>query len=337
MLSLMRLKRWIGRAYLGLPGWRGALRRRGFVLVLHRVMENDAEAAWPHCSPLCMSKQAFEHLLRWLRQHFDCVPLESLLESPIGGERPRMALTFDDGWRDNAELAFPLLQHHEFPASIFLSTDFVHDDRHPPRCFWWEAIGKVFWQTPQSPVARRVCDALRSCDAPVPPLLLSSEASERRSLAIARYLRGLATLSPEKLESIAALTPAPLQPITLDWTQVRALEDSGLVRFGPHGARHAILTRLDADLLPRELARSHAALRARCRHPLPVYCYPNGDHDDKVRAAVAALGYRYALTARRGLIGVDSDPMALPRINVSYASTGLLAQIAWYLLRSAWT
>ncbi|MDR2365579.1 MAG: polysaccharide deacetylase family protein [Zoogloeaceae bacterium] len=328
------LKNLIGRAYLALPG--GALRRHGVVLGLHRVVLSDAEAAWPHCRALCMGRQAFERLLRWLGRHFECVPLESLLECP-GGKRPRMALTFDDGWRDNAELAFPLLQRYEFPASFFLSTDFIGGDGgHPPRCFWWEAIGKVFWQTPQSAAAYRVCDALRACGEPVPPLLLCPEASERRSWALVRYLRGLSKLSPEKLDAVAALAPALSCPITLDWAQVRALEDSGLARFGPHGASHAILTRLDAVALERELARSHAALRAHCRHPLPVYCYPNGDHDDKVRSAVAALGYRHALTARLGLIGPGSDPLTLPRINVSHGGSGLLAQISWHLLRSAW-
>ncbi|MDR1349438.1 MAG: polysaccharide deacetylase family protein [Zoogloeaceae bacterium] len=335
MLNAATLKRLIGRAYLASPLGHYALRQRGCILVLHQVVENDREAAWPHRRGTCIGHQAFERLLIWLRQRFQCVALEELLQQP-DGERPRMALTFDDGWRDNAELAFPLLQRHEIPASIFLSTDFIGDSTQPPRRFWWEAIADTLWRTPQSPDALRIRDALWADGAPMPVSLLRQEASNWRSLAIARYLQTLTRLPAEKLEAITALLPAPPSASTLDWAQVRALENSGLARFGPHGASHSILTRLDDAHLEAELTRSHTALRTHCRHPLSVYCYPNGDHDDRVRHAVAAFGYRYALSSQLGLIGADSMSMALPRINVGYVISGRPTQLAWSLFRGAW-
>ncbi|MDR3159439.1 MAG: polysaccharide deacetylase family protein [Zoogloeaceae bacterium] len=334
MLSATPLKRLIGQAYLASPLGRYALRQRAGVLVLHRVVEDDREASWPHRRGMCIGRQAFEHLLIWLRQQFVCVALEELLEQP-GGERPRMTLTFDDGWRDNAELAFPLLQRHEIPASIFLPTDFIGDSTQPIRRFWWEDIARTFWQTPQSPDALRIRDALRAHGMPAPAQLLRPENSNRRSLAIAHYLQTLTVLSPEKLEAVTSLLPAPSSSSTLDWAQVRALEDSALVRFGPHGASHAMLTRLDDVSLEAELARSHAALHAHCRHPLSVYCYPHGAHDDRVRRALAAFGYRYALSTQPGLISPDSAALALPRIHVSHIASSRPAQLAWPLFRES--
>ena len=95
----------------------------GVILMLHRVIADDRAAALPHRNELCLGSVAFERLLRWLRRHFECVPLMELLDSPATeGKRLRVALTFDDGWRDNATQAFPLLQRYQVPASIFLST-----------------------------------------------------------------------------------------------------------------------------------------------------------------------------------------------------------------------
>lgn len=117
---------------------------------------------------------------------------------------------------------------------------------------------------------------------------------------------------------------------------MQRLERSALVRFGPHGASHAILTGLDEAALKADLQRSHQALQNHCQAPLGVYCYPNGDHNAQVRAAVAGLGYRYALGTRPGLIEASGNPLlALPRIDVSHASAARPGLLAWRLLQGA--
>ncbi|MDR1888041.1 MAG: polysaccharide deacetylase family protein [Zoogloeaceae bacterium] len=331
MMSIaVTLKNLIGRAHFAFPWGRRALSRRGVVLMLHRVLASEHEAAWPHRRGMCIGRESFAQLLDWLRQHFDCVPLEQLLAQPAG-VRPRVALTFDDGWRDNFELAFPLLQQHGIPASIFLSTGLIGDAAQPSRNFWWEIISDTLWRAPQSPAARRLLEALRAIGAPAPRLLLQDEASHRRSRLLASYLMMLIRLPAAKLQAIADALPVTQTSHALDWEQVRDMEDSGLVRFGPHSVSHAILTTLDDASLRAELADSHAALQAHCRQPLPVYCYPYGIHDERVRQAVAELGYRYALASQRGLLGPDSERLALPRINV-----GGHAYLAWRLFRGAW-
>jgi peptidoglycan/xylan/chitin deacetylase (PgdA/CDA1 family) len=329
MLAAALLKSLAGRAYLVSPPGRRALRRRGTVLMLHRVLESDAEAALPHRQAFCVGRRAFEHLLCWLRRNFDCVPLQALLEQP-DGPRPRVALTLDDGWRDNAEQAFPLLLRYAMPASIFLATDFIGITRR----FWWEAIGETLWQTPSGHDAGRLRNDLRANGMDAPSELFRDSPSAARSQALFRYLHALKSLPPATLQAIADPLPA-LRPDTMNWEQVRALESSGLVRFGPHGASHAILPRLDAAALDDELTRSRRALHEHCRHPLPVYCYPNGDHDERIMRAVAAHGYRYALTTKPGLIGAGADALALPRIDVGHIAARHPARLGWRLLRGA--
>ncbi|CDF84091.1 polysaccharide deacetylase family protein [Pseudomonas knackmussii B13] len=323
-----QIKRLAGTAYLHSPMGRRRLRGAGVVLMLHRVLADDSEAALPHRRALCIGRQSFEHLLQWLGRHFDCVPLAELLERPHGA-RPRVALSFDDGWRDNAEQAFPLLQRYGMPASIFLSTDFIGSHQR----FWWEAIGEGLWRDPAAVPA--LIASLAELGHPLPALLREPGHSAERSAALAAYLQQLKALAPTTLQQLADSCPPAPHAETLDWSQVRDLEASGLVRFGPHGASHSILTQLDGAALAEDLERSRRTLAEHCAQPLAVYCYPNGDHSPQVREAVAALGYRHALATRPGLVDGRSEALGLPRIDVGQQAARDPSLLAWRIFRGA--
>ncbi|MDT3712361.1 polysaccharide deacetylase family protein [Pseudomonas soli] len=326
------IKQASGWFYFNSPRGRAELRGAGVILMLHRVLADDASAALPHRNELCVGPRAFEGLLRWLPRHFDCVSLMDLLQShkaPRGDCRPKVALTFDDGWRDNAVNAFPLLQRHQVPASIFLSTDYIGSRQR----FWWESVGETLWGSHGEEARRQLIERLRKLGRPLPAAYFMHDHSKARSLVLARYLQTLKSLSPQALHVLTDACPTESLPQAMDWQQVRALEDSGLVRFGPHGASHALLPYLDDHRLNEELTRSHAALNEGCRAPLPVYCYPNGDHDERVRAQVAAHRYPYALSTRPGICQGLDDPLALPRIGVSQRNASRPSLLAWRISR----
>ena len=327
-----RIKQASGWLYFMSPKGRSQLRGAGVILMLHRVLADDASAALPHRNELCIGPKAFEGLLRWLPRHFDCVSLMDLLEAherPRGSDRPKVALTFDDGWRDNAVNAFPLLQRHKVPASIFLSTDFIGSRQR----FWWESLGETLWGSHGEAPRHHLIEQLRKIGRPLPAAYFMNNRPEDCSLALAHYLQSLKTLSPQALHLLTDNCPAESLPQALDWQQVRDLEDSGLISFGPHGASHALLPGLDDQRLDDELQRSHQALEQGCRRPLPVYCYPNGDHDDRVRARLTAHRYPYALSTRAGICQGHDDPLALPRIGVSQRNASRPSLLAWRISR----
>lgn len=326
------LKRASGWLYLHSPKGRSQLRGAGVILMLHRVLADDASAALPHRNELCVGPQAFERLLRWLRQHFDCVHLMGLLkdhQQPRGDSRPKVALTFDDGWRDNALNAFPLLQQYQVPASIFLSTDYIGSRQR----FWWESLGETLWGSHGEGPRHTLIEALRKIGRPLPAAYFMNQRPNARSQTLAGYLQSLKTLSPAALHQLTDACPAESLPQALDWQQVRELEGSGLISFGPHGASHALLPGLDNQRLDEELSRSHHALQQGCQQPLPVYCYPNGDHDARVRARLAAHRYPFALSTRAGICQGHDDPLALPRIGVSQRNASRPSLLAWRISR----
>ncbi|UZE22037.1 polysaccharide deacetylase family protein [Pseudomonas sp. B21-056] len=319
-----------GWLYLNTALGRGPLRGAGVILMLHRVLSNDRAAELPHRNELCVGPEAFEHLLIWLQRHFECVPLMTLLlaDPATVPDRPRVTLTFDDGWRDNAMNAFPLLRQYQVPASIFLSTDFIGSRQH----FWWESIGETLWGSHGQVARLALIEHLQQAGRPL-PVMLDDLDDDRRSLSLLHYLQSLKTLAPQTLSDLTDTCPHGAQPQALDWTQVRMLEDSGLVRFGPHGASHAILTGLDDQRLHEELSRSRIAMENACAQPLPVYCYPNGDNDERVRHQVAAHGFAFALGTEAGLYRNDGDPWNLPRFGVSQRNAQHPELLAWRIRR----
>ncbi|KPH01742.1 polysaccharide deacetylase [Pseudomonas sp. RIT-PI-q] len=325
------LKRTSGWLYLNSPVGRNQLQGAGVILMLHRVLANDRAAELPHRNELCVGPKAFEHLLVWLKRHFDCVPLMDILQPGAKrSERPKVALTFDDGWRDNALNAFALLQKHQVPASIFLSTDFIGSRQR----FWWESIGETLWHSHGEQARMDLIECLQQVGRPLPALLDDPD-EQRRSLALLHFLQTLKTLSPQDLNRLTDACPQESLPQALDWHQVRSLEASGLVRFGPHGASHAILTGLDDQRLDEELSRSRDALLNGCNRPLPVYCYPNGDNDARVRQQVAAHKFPFALGTGTGIYRGTDNPLALPRFGVSQRTARNPELLSWRIYRGA--
>jgi peptidoglycan/xylan/chitin deacetylase (PgdA/CDA1 family) len=102
--------------------WQPRRRRRVVVLCYHSI-----HPSLPFASA---APELFRQHLRWLKAHCDVVPLRALLGSRrhSGGTRPIVAITFDDGYKDNYTYAFPLLKEAGAPATIFVTTGFIEAD-----------------------------------------------------------------------------------------------------------------------------------------------------------------------------------------------------------------
>ena len=122
-------KRWLAQGLVRTGGWNVLLRtwaRRDATIVLtyHRVLEKW-EPTLDYSQPgMVVTVPTFERQLSFLERHFEIVPLRRLIEDRAMrgvARRPRCVITFDDGWRDNYDMAFPILRRHDIPATIFLT------------------------------------------------------------------------------------------------------------------------------------------------------------------------------------------------------------------------
>ena len=294
--------------------------RSSVILTYHRILPRE-EAQWIQAG-MYVEPGTFERHLNFLRDHFTLVSLEEFLCQREAGQRgsdgrPLCALTFDDGWRDFREHAFPLLKAYGAPATVFLPTDFIGTGRW----FWTDRLSFCF--TRRAGGDRPVVKAGIS-GSPIVNRLndLGGPVASRIESAV-EILKGY---RDEAIEEILAELkgrwklddPFPPGRVFLNWEEVGEMSRSGVVSYGSHTAGHRILTTLDREEVIEEMRCSREKLiREGIVDPsfLPL-SYPNGNHDPEIAGLAKSAGFRLAVTTRSGWNGFHEDPFLLRRNSV---------------------
>ncbi len=264
---------------------------RAAILAYHRVGNDER-------SPLFVTPWRFRQQLNYLRLHYRVVPLGELVTSLRRGERlpaPTVAITFDDGYRDNLTEAAPILADFGLPATLFLATD--PQERGEP--FWWDILALAGLADPET----------------LAGLKARPHDEFRRAIDLAR-----AELAPEVRDETA-------RRLYLTWDEVRAWTALGHT-VGAHTATHPILARVPAAGVRDELRRSRAAIERQIGHAVDLFAYPNGraiDFTDETARIVAEEGFVAACTTIEGLNDATSDPFALHRFCVRDEALPLFA------------
>ncbi len=261
--------------------------RRFQVLVYHKVSPDNH----PFFAPA--SPADFESQMRFLKRHYAVLDLEELVDRSIKRTVPKkaVAVTFDDGYRDNYDFALPILRKHDVPATIFLATESIDNKTK----LWHDRIFDAFRFTTGQNQELDLEHVLRQA---------KSKSSLERHLIVEKTERILAPEVPEEFRF-------PM----LSWNQVTEMSRLG-VRFGSHTCTHAILSRENTDEVVRELLDSKKAIESHIRTPVSLFAYPNGQRQDFSAAnieAIQAAGYKAALTTLPGCNSMDADPYQLRR------------------------
>lgn len=267
--------------------FRRANQHRILILTYHRFGERPRRGV-THAA-------AFAEQLEYLRAHYTIVPLSAVGRHLLEGEAlpsAPAAITIDDGYLDAYEIAFPLLRRYRVPATLFAATDFV--DGHG-----WIWTDKLRYIQSQLNGSTFRLDAERTNE-------------ELKRLPDDEKSRRLAAIAKDAGVTLPWLPPEGCRAIT--WEQAREMADGG-VEIGSHSVTHPILTHVDSETLTYELGESRARLERMLDREVTLFCYPNGDHNTRVRNAVARAGYRLAVTIACGLNDRTSDPLALRRVH----------------------
>jgi peptidoglycan/xylan/chitin deacetylase (PgdA/CDA1 family) len=254
--------------------------------------------------------RGFERVLRYLRRQFDVVPLGSLIdaiESPIAPLKRKVVLTFDDGLRSNVEVAYPILQRLELPATFFVCPGLV--DR-----------GQWLWNHQ----ARQRLLRLPSLEE-----ISRQTGGPAEVEAFVDWMKGLKLASRSEVEGrVRAATPdfVPTEDERHDfdlagWDELRRL-DPRIVEIGSHTLSHPILTQLDLKDVEIEVAQSRRLLETRLQRTVELFAYPNGNLNSAIHESVRRH-YRGAVGVEQGWVGALCDPHLLPRVSGSWSALKL--------------
>lgn len=280
----------------------GGCRGRLLVFYFHRVLERpDPLLSDEPCA------KAFDQILSWIDAQFRVLdPLEACDRLYDGSLPSRAAaITFDDGYRDNFEVALPILQAHGMSAAFFVSTGFLDG-------------GLMFND--------RVIEAIRRTDRPIVDVpgrdtrIPIRSIQERRS-AIDAILETIKHLDPVDREAKvneleANLGSASRGNLMMTPDHVAGLHRAGM-RVGGHTRTHPILVSLDDLSAEREIKGGLDDLQAIIGERPELFAYPNGksilDFDNRHVAMVEQAGCTYAFTTEAASARITDGAHLLPR------------------------
>jgi peptidoglycan/xylan/chitin deacetylase (PgdA/CDA1 family) len=276
----------------------GRGRHRPLVLGYHRVVDDFAGVASTEMASMLTSAAMFERHLDCIGRHFRFVTLDDIGAHILSGEpfdQPVATITFDDGYYDNFEHAFPILKRKGIPAAVFVVTDLIG------RPFWqvhdklYHLIAKAFaaWDDPR----RELSGLMRVLGLPTAPI--TRESTRTPMMTVSALLPGLPMTSVRRLmNGLEASVGNGFYniPRTLDWAELETMRRGGFT-IGSHTRTHVSLPAESADVVADELRGSRQALEARLGEPVKHFAYPGGQFNPAVVDAVARAGYQFAYTA----------------------------------------
>jgi peptidoglycan/xylan/chitin deacetylase (PgdA/CDA1 family) len=305
--------------------------KKAIILMYHRISEPGIDP-WE----LAVSPVNFKQQLQVLQNY----RVSTVSDVAIGVQKSRLknksiALSFDDGYRDNFENALPLLEKYDVPATFFITNIGFGEEK----LYWWDRLANLILQTPELPkkinltiggedfnfsieeeiMLNEHLDQLhRSWIAPgIPPT--------KRSILYYKLWQLMQPLPPVEIEvllhQIKNWTGTPGGTISPDGfliteEQFRKLADHHLIDIGIHTANHIALGFHSAKVQENEILENQKQLEQIINRKITTIAYPYGEYNNTTLDVVKRAGLLSGFTVEYNLVSHTSNPFKLGRFHV---------------------
>jgi peptidoglycan/xylan/chitin deacetylase (PgdA/CDA1 family) len=290
----------------------------GVILTLHHVRPPRLDSFQPN-RLLEVTPAFFSDVIKGLRRSkIDIVSLDEMYRRMIEGNFRRrfVCLTFDDGYRDVLQWAYPVLRKHEAPFALYIPTSF------PDRLgeMWWLALEKVIAGNSRVGLfmdgheRRFDCHTVAEKREVYEHLywwLRSHDAEED----MRRVVRDLCARYGVDMKALCA-------DLCMSWEDLGELAKDPLCTIGAHTVNHVMLKKVPDDIARSEMMMSRSVIEAAIGVRPEHLSYPVGDASaagPREYATAAELGFKTAVTTRPGVLFAEHREhlTALPRISLN--------------------
>ena len=296
---------------------RGVAQGSGVILMFHRVRPRRMECFAPNRF-LEVTPDFLDRVIALLDQDgFDVVPLDEVparLETKQR-HRPFAAITFDDGYRDNLQYAWPILKRHGLPWAIFIVPAFL------------DRSGRLWWLELEEAIAR-----LNFVDVTIgkTKFVFDTRSLQQKNAAYQHLCRCLKAGPEEELRAVtaqlASLIELELCPYVgeqcASWDEISVLAKDPSVTIGSHSVSHPILLRHDSTYAAFEIKESKSIIESQLGRPVRHLAFPFGDRGSvgpREFLLARDAGYLTAVTTRPGHLWTRHARQltALPRVSIN--------------------
>ncbi|MBI3436452.1 MAG: polysaccharide deacetylase family protein [Proteobacteria bacterium] len=290
----------------------------GGILMLHHVRPPRLERFQPN-RLLEVTPAFFEDVIRRIRRsNIEIVSMDEVHRRLTTGDAKRrfVAITFDDGYRDNRTWAYPILKKYNVPFTLYVPTSF------PDRIgeLWWIALEHVIAKSDRIGLAIDGQDRWFDCST------ISAKYATFDYLY--RWLRELP--SEQQLRAAVrdlasrygVVIEALCEDLCMTWEEIAEIADDPLVTIGAHTVNHFILHKASEKLARAEMQMGRAVIEAALGVRAEHFAYPVGDRSaagPREFAIARELGYKTAVTTRPGMLFAEHRECltALPRLSLN--------------------
>jgi peptidoglycan/xylan/chitin deacetylase (PgdA/CDA1 family) len=283
-------------------------RKKIAVFMYHGVVPDDC----PIDSWTLVRENEFRKQMNVLSKYYEVVPIGHIEESrylPYKGKKPRAMITFDDGYRNNCSVAFPILKEYGFPATIFICSGLLNQKKMA----WYD---KVIYS-----IQRSSCNQIEIEGKNFS--FHHSDRSKRWDLInlLLTYLKKKNEYERNILvDDIENALDVPLDQnecfFFLTDEDVRDLHKSGLITIGAHTANHEILTNVSIIRAEETIRKNLSDLESLINDPVYYFSYPNGNYNNGILKLLSSTPVKAAFTTISDIYSNRYSMFEIPRVGV---------------------
>jgi peptidoglycan/xylan/chitin deacetylase (PgdA/CDA1 family) len=292
-------------------------KKKPAILMYHRI----ADPEWDPWA-LSVSAGCFSDQLEFLRATRTVMTMDELADAHGRGRIPAdaVAITFDDGYRDNLTTAKPLLQKHQVPATFFLATAAIGSGSP----FWWDELADMVLGA-RAGSSQSVCSECtfgerEAADNKAWRAAMGAS-TQRQSAYLDTWwrLRDMAVPARDvemaRLREVFGAVSRLPDSLPMDREEITALVADNLASIGAHSVTHPALGRLTPSDQCSEIADSVRMCRELVGHEVRGFAYPYGDISVTAIESVRRCGLGWACSTEPKAV-TSQSLYDLPRVQV---------------------
>ena len=326
-MLVSKTKSWVKKALLrtSVLGAAARFAPPGAVVLMYHSFVEDPRAT-DHILGVSRDRASFAAHMETLARHFSPVSLDEVAQfAKSGRQLPQraVAVTFDDGFADNYDVALPILERYGIPATFYIMVDAVANGWLPWYCrvrFAFNTTRKPQWENQETK---------RNYQLDSPELRTTAMTAAWETAA--RLTGSLQLDFVSGIEKSLEIEPvAAPHGFMMSWEQVRSLRKAGHI-VGAHTLSHPNLAHVSEYEARSEIIGSQKRLEMEMGEPVEHFSYPhpalNPQWSNQTLNITREAGFKSAVLTTRGPVRAGDDPLALRRIG----TPANLDQFTWNL------
>ena len=273
--------------------------KRLTVVTYHRVTDRKIEQIDGSLRNLFVNVETFERQILFFKKNYRVISPEGLCGLIDNDEfSPDLILiTFDDGYMDFYQYAYPVLKKHGIPVTLFIVPGKIGNTGG--FSFWWDEMFYYMTCMKKREINGSPC--------PMPPDISKLFVQFNIDMKI-MFDRIMDTYSDSEIQCILEKTKNCLgdeADIRAEWNSMLTWQNIGeisdLVEIGSHTMRHRNMKYLSENDLHQEIHQSKREIEEKTKKRVLAFSYPNGFYNSEIVRHVRDAGYRLAFTTEKGI------------------------------------